>query len=311
MIINVSSGLASRMISITHAYCLCKEWNDNLVIYWPLEDCCAIGYYDVFERSQFEDINVSVYEYDLRIKMDVNQIGIRKNLKKLRIDRVLKEIIGFIRIRRQNKKFDKIAEKNEYIDYYPSTWEGGEPEKHAKRCWNTLLKAREDNKNCFLNIYCGIMPEMESKKQVQYSEIIKIREDYIQRAKNVLDGHDCIGFHIRRTDHKVAMSVSTVESFVKKIEDTLKNENNQMFYLSTDDQEVERQLLSAYGEHIIVQNNKAWGRGKLTGMESAIIDMLCLSMCEKIYGSHGSAFSLFSAGYGAIELEICGESKKN
>lgn len=43
---------------------------------------------------------------------------------------------------------------------------------------------------------------------------------------------------------------------------------------------------------MLAKNNQAViDRTSTNGMEDAVIEMLCLALCEKIYGSYGSTFS--------------------
>lgn len=79
----------------------------------------------------------------------------------------------------------------------------------------------------------------------------------------------------------------------------------QPVFLATDDRSVEEELKKAFPGRIVTYSDKTWGRNSKSGMESAIIDCLCLSRCNYILGSFCSVFSKFAAGYGNTELIIC------
>lgn len=77
------------------------------------------------------------------------------------------------------------------------------------------------------------------------------------------------------------------------------------FFLATDDRDVENELSRVFPGRIYTYSNKTWGRNSRLGMESAIVDCLCLSRCDYILGSYQSVFSKFSTMYGNIELIVC------
>lgn len=97
--------------------------------------------------------------------------------------------------------------------------------------------------------------------------------------------------------------------FIQKIDNELSVNNSVKFFLSTDDKDVENDLVKKYGKQkMIIQPDKQWGRISKEGMISGIIDCICLSKCTKIYGSLSSQFSGFAAEYGNVPIEII---KKN
>ena len=98
------------------------------------------------------------------------------------------------------------------------------------------------------------------------------------------------GLHIRRTDHMLAINGSPDEAFFKIIDDCLSEDGNCMFFLSTDDKNVETLFKNKYEGHILV-HDKTFGRGSLSGIKDAVIDMWLLSRTNRIYGSSYSSFS--------------------
>ncbi len=118
-------------------------------------------------------------------------------------------------------------------------------------------------------------------------------------------GGTWIGIHVRRTDHKASIEESTLGSFINKMNDAIADYEGVRFFLATDDHDVEEDLNRVFPGRVFTYCNKTWGRNSKSGMESAIIDCLCLSRCDYILGSYRSVFSKFSALYGDIELIIC------
>lgn len=107
------------------------------------------------------------------------------------------------------------------------------------------------------------------------------------------------GMHIRRTDHSVAIK----ESSDAKFEMIIKQYPNASFYLSTDDENVEKYFKEQFGSRIIT-SEKEFTRDSPLGIEGALIDILCLSKTNKIFGSFYSSFSEFASYFGRIRLEI-------
>lgn len=114
-----------------------------------------------------------------------------------------------------------------------------------------------------------------------------------------------IGVHIRRTDHDVAIKNSKTDSFIYKMKQCIAERPQICFFVATDDIQEEKNLCEVFGDRIIVQKNKVWGRDSKEGMISGLIDCLCLSRCEYILGSSTSVFSSFAAEYGDKKLIIC------
>ncbi len=114
-----------------------------------------------------------------------------------------------------------------------------------------------------------------------------------------------IGLHIRRTDHAGAIEHSPLSLFIDKMNEEIAFNQETNFFLATDDKETERELIRLFGERIIINTDKAFDRDSEKGVQDAYIDVVCLSVTSKIYGSHASSFSETAAKMGSIELIIC------
>lgn len=112
------------------------------------------------------------------------------------------------------------------------------------------------------------------------------------------------GIHIRRTDNKRSIDNSPLEEFDRVMTELVKEKGDVVFYLATDDAEVEKDFKSRYNiiEHSTFGDSKS--RDSSTGIMDAYVDMLCLSRCDVIYGSYGSSFSEMASLIGNKELEI-------
>ena len=111
-----------------------------------------------------------------------------------------------------------------------------------------------------------------------------------------------IGLHIRRSDNDIAIKESPIELFKKKIKQEIEIDNTVCFYLATDDDSVKEDLINMYGEHIICQEKLDLSRESEEGMKRAVVDLLNLANCKKIYGSFWSSFSETASAIGKNEL---------
>lgn len=115
--------------------------------------------------------------------------------------------------------------------------------------------------------------------------------------------HDTIGVHIRRTDHHYAIENSPTQLFMEKISAYLDASEANTVFLCTDDGETKTQLIEKFGEKIIHAEISSLSRNDPHGIEDAVVDLMCLSKTNKIYGSHFSSFSQTAADIGEIEVE--------
>jgi len=111
-----------------------------------------------------------------------------------------------------------------------------------------------------------------------------------------------VGVHIRRTDHKKAILHSPTAAFIAAM---AKCSENTVFILATDsEKEVELLKAEFTGRVFTLANvNERWSP---LGVKNAIVDMLGLASCRKIFGSYDSSFSQMAAAYGGVDLEVIG-----
>lgn len=117
-------------------------------------------------------------------------------------------------------------------------------------------------------------------------------------------GDQCIGIHIRRTDHEISKKFSPKELFVQIINDEIKRSSDVKFYLATDDLATKIYFLDLFKEKIVTNESQFFTRKSKNGIESAVIDLYALSKTKKIYGSYWSSFSAAAASIGNIKLEV-------
>ncbi|MBF8964893.1 hypothetical protein I0P70_16715 [Pontibacter sp. FD36] len=109
-----------------------------------------------------------------------------------------------------------------------------------------------------------------------------------------------VGVHIRRSDHKMAIEHSPIQSFISAIEHEIDN-NNANFFLATDCEETEKELLNRYSNRITICPKSSYSRSSAQGIQEALIDLYCLSKTSKVLGSYYSSFSQVAAEISGIE----------
>lgn len=305
MVVWVHSGLTSRCITLAHAYYLEKKYNGKdakLVIVWPKDNGCNIGYYEVFDRMQFNDIKVKVVELDLCNR------SISEVIKGKKVFAILQQIWRRVCQKVEVRKIKKQLKRDyEWIEYTPPKeigWSGQEYDAYQSKRWQQVQECLGKGKNICVHAYCGIIKDKE-EENIDLRKIQFLKK-YINKCDDILEkGKRYIGIHIRRTDHSTAIENSSTSVFIQKISEYLEEDSNVHFFLATDDEKEEMELKRIFGKIIVTQTEKSWGRDSENGMVSGIIDSLCLARCEVILGSYTSVFSKFSAEYGDIPLILC------
>lgn len=304
MVVRAYSGLMSRVRMIYDAYLTVKKYEKNpkLTILWDSESGCNIHYFDVFKEEQFTDIVLEVVEVDKEGYWEWKSI--HKCILQGKFLDAFAEIKHRIYLKEMYKLYSKGCEVIKYNDCPDTTWSSDFSiyNKWKENKWKQIEQLCKEQKAIFVYCYESFIVPRDTSG---ISEIIKFKDEYILAADNIIGTTDMVGIHIRRTDHELCKKISTVGMFVKKMDNEIAENNSIKFFLSTDDKEVETELIRQYGaERIIVQSDKKWGRTSKEEMVSGIIDCLCLSKCKKIYGSFSSQFSGFAAEYGKIPIEI-------
>lgn len=114
----------------------------------------------------------------------------------------------------------------------------------------------------------------------------------------------CVGVHVRRTDHTEAIANSPLALFAERMKKELETAADTSFFVATDDKEVRRELKELLPDaKLIFPQSDVIDRDSKEGIEEAFIEMLALSKCRKILGSYNSTFSLLPSYIGNIPLE--------
>lgn len=108
--------------------------------------------------------------------------------------------------------------------------------------------------------------------------------------------------HIRRTDNKWSIEMSSEDAFEQILQEA--ENNKRKIFLATDDLGLKEKFIKKYPNTIFSSENVPLNRNTAEGMKAAYVDLLCLAGGKKIYGSYFSSFTdVASCIYGA-SLEV-------
>jgi hypothetical protein len=128
-------------------------------------------------------------------------------------------------------------------------------------------------------------------RQIQVAQSIQNIAKYEPGVK------ECVGMHIRRTDHVKCIIATPLEKFGWYVE----NSPGQKFFLATDDAEVKKMFVEKYK---MLSPVHTLGRHTKEQQYNGIIDWMLLQRCTRIVASSGSSFSELAAWRAGIPLEV-------
>lgn len=109
-----------------------------------------------------------------------------------------------------------------------------------------------------------------------------------------------VGVHIRRGDHTSAIMHSTVNKFIRVMDQEVEN-NEATFFLATDCRTTEAEFVKRYPDRIYSFPKSSYSRNTTQGIQEALVDLYCLSRTEKILGSYYSSFSQVAAEISGLQ----------
>jgi hypothetical protein len=267
IIIEPCAGLGNRLLGLGSAYAVAKKLDRKLVVMWKREVGCNIRFQELFDLP-FEVVEIS-----------------ENGLKKEPVAQILGD--------RAKKKWRNSADRFLECD---------EVEKIKEReGYEGLFRLIEQTPVIYLKAFGPICEvTAESYSFVKPSKNIEEKGAYLFRE---LTGQ-CVGVHVRRTDHTEAIANSPLVLFAERMKKELETAADTSFFVATDDKEVRRELKELLpGAKLIFPQSDVIDRDSKEGIEEAFIEMLALSKCRKILGSYNSTFSLLPSYIGNIPLE--------
>lgn len=271
IMIEPCAGLGNRLLALTSAYELSRKLGKDLHVFWKREIGCAIEARDLFE------MRVPVTE--------ISEMGIKNG------------VMDHLRSSRMKKKYRSMADAFIECDEIADAKAAG-----GFAAVEKLLAAQDISYVKSYTNLCEITADSFS--------FLEPAEEVKRRGEKVFSqiGSNTVGVHIRRTDHVEARNNSPLTAFVEHM---MAEPEDTRFYVTTDETSVIHeleQLLPA--ERLIVYEDKVLDRDSKTGIQDALVDMLCLSKCRKILGSYQSTFSLIPSIMGQTELVYCRKEQK-
>lgn len=267
IIIEPCAGLGNRLLGLGSAYAVSKKLDRKLVVMWKREVGCNIRFQELFDLP-FEVVEIS-----------------ENGLKKEPVAQILGD--------RAKKKWRNSADRFLECD---------EVEKIKEReGYEGLFRLIEQTPVIYLKAFGPICEvTAESYSFVKPSKNIEEKGAYLFRE---LTGQ-CVGVHVRRTDHTEAIANSPLVLFAERMKKELETAADTSFFVATDDKEVRRELKELLPDaKLIFPQSDVIDRDSKEGIEEAFIEMLALSKCRKILGSYNSTFSLLPSYIGNIPLE--------
>ena len=267
IIIEPCAGLGNRLLGLGSAYAVAKKLDRKLVVMWKREVGCNIRFQELFDLP-FEVVEIS-----------------ENGLKKEPVAQILGD--------RAKKKWRNSADRFLECD---------EVEKIKEReGYEGLFRLIEQTPVIYLKAFGPICEvTAESYSFVKPSKNIEEKGAYLFRE---LTGQ-CVGVHVRRTDHTEAIANSPLALFAERMKKELETAADISFFVATDDKEVRMELKELLPDaKLIFPQSDVIDRDSKEGIEEAFIEMLALSKCRKILGSYNSTFSLLPSYIGNIPLE--------
>jgi hypothetical protein len=112
---------------------------------------------------------------------------------------------------------------------------------------------------------------------------------------------EMVAVHIRRSDHRIAITESPTERFIELMQLEIDADRRTNFFLATDSPEVESQLLQRFPKRIVTHAKSSLARNQKCAIEDALVDLYVLSNCRKLIGSRWSSFTNTAAAIRGIE----------
>lgn len=278
IVVQPDAGLGNRLYCLYSALYYSQVVGRSFDLIWLRENCCNVPYDELFERGEYEDKFKVYTTYHLGYK---NAFALKTVLSNIWM-RVIKKRYSYYTSEDTRSIYNEKGEDG-FLDLFSQD---------KKVC--VKANGKFFNLEHFAQVRSIIRPNKEIASMVNEIMLPYLSDD---NAK-------VIGVHIRRTDNKHSIENSPIEAFLQVMDNEVKNNANVVFFLATDDDEVEKELSQKYNVIIHKTFGNSKSRNSSSGIKDAYVDMLCLSKCSKIYGSYGSSFSEMAALIGDVPLEI-------
>lgn len=271
LILIPTSGLANRIRITALAMRLAKETGKELIIYW---------YKNHELQAEFKDIFI--------------------DFASIRVEKLPSEYKIWMKLRRFSSKLFGLEKW--YLNLF--NFDFVFLDDMAEDVWKNRLNLPEkvaESKNVFI---CSCQ-EINHFNLIDYQlfKPIPTIQNKIDTVSKTFTSNT-IGVHIRSTDNVVSLKNSPFHLFREKIHEEILRNPAVNFFLATDNEDYQTQLVEQFGADKILFCKKEFSREKVQGIRDAVVDLFCLSKTSKIYGSYFSSFSEVAGRIGHITMEV-------
>lgn len=268
LIFQPDAGLGNRLYNVLSGLYYASEYNTKLHLFWERATCCNVAFKDMFEVPDNTKVH-SLYKLGYKNRYVFGSIC--------------------------SKIFLNIVEKNvlfknpkQLSDAYKGFGEE-EIRKIIDSSDKCLLRSNEPL--CDMEHLEMVVDQIKPAKQIR-DRVEEIMGPYMNKR--------VIGIHVRRTDHELSIDYSPIEGF-KNLMDSYGADV--WFYFASDDKKLVEEFSEKYNiiPHISFSNTIS--RNSADGMKDAFVEMLCLSKCERIFGSYESTYPRMAALIGKKEYK--------
>ncbi|MCR4740279.1 MAG: hypothetical protein K5886_08490 [Lachnospiraceae bacterium] len=271
IVLDIYAGIGNRFQGLSALSRVYKDLGCRCIILWRVENSCNIRYEKLLKKKDHIRV-INLYD-----------TGLRKNPVRTIIGRLLVKII--------KHRADRCYTLNEMHEL---TREKG---------YEGVLEILRSNKLNYIFSRSSFVPfTTDDLELVDCSPGVEKRGRDLW--KKIEEGGNVIGIHVRRTDNVVSIKNSPDELFYKRMDSELAKDDSVRFFLCTDDESVERNMIKRYGEDRFILYKKVNNRSSKEGLQDALVEMMGLSKCRMIVGSKGSTFSYFANKIGKNEYVV-------
>lgn len=271
IIINPTGGLANRMRAIASGISLSRALHLDCRIVWPLNKDLNCRFDKIFRPS----VNLAEIRY------------VSSTADVFFFDDARKRNLYLAPLLSAGRYSLRITDETNMPDYCndPACLE------------NAVAKAADGD----ILIRSGV--QFYDFDRSLYRALFRPSQDIVDEAAKRLEAGtgSFVGLHIRRTDNAVSIQRSPLHLFTDAIDSEIESDDTVRFYLATDSEDVKSMLNARYPGRIVYSPFKS-ARNTAEGIREALIEMVALSLCRKIYGSYWSSFSEAAAMIGDTPL---------
>jgi len=266
LIIYTCGGISNRIFPIVSGIEFAKMTNRELYVYWPVDRACPAKFHDLYKTP------LNIVEEDFL--NDLNDKSTEYH----------------------SKYMDSI--ENDFV-FFQRSYLMDKFKRNLLSIGSTIRDTNSENILFVSNNFLEIIPKQINEKKLKE---LKIADDCNTIVENFIKqegiNSNTIGIHIRGTDFK-----SYSNNVIDKIR-SLFTDNEQRFYICSDDENIEKNIINIF-HNVIYRKNKKFinnnfdtdsniSRGDVFTMKDSIIDLYLLGKTNLKMYNNNSYYSLYA-----------------